>query len=209
MPCTLNESFFFLKAFQNPGQAPRSNQEFTQLRRHQQLLTSIHRTLKVTVDVLSLFCINGKEKICYLNSILKCKHFLFSKTSRRRLQDVLQRNIFRLLRPLQDVFKTFSRRLQDIFKTSSRRLQNIFQDVFKTSSRRVCKTSCSYVFKKSSRRLQGALKDKKNVTLKTSWRCLQYVFNTSSPRRMFAGFKWLNNILYMLFFLKKESSALF
>ena len=161
MPCTLNESFFFLKAFQNPGQAPRSNQEFTQLRRHQQLLTSIHRTLKVTVDVLSLFCINGKEKICYLNSILKCKHFLFSKTSRRRLQDVFSVTHF------------------------------VFQDLFKTSSRRVCKTSCSYVFKKSSRRLQGALKDKK---------MLHWVFNTSSPRRMFAGFKWLNNILDMLFF---------
>ena len=150
MPCTLNESFFFLKAFQNPGQAPRSNQEFTQLRRHQQLLTSIHRTLKVTVDVLSLFCINGKEKICYLNSILKCKHFLFSKTSRRRLQDVFSVTHF------------------------------VFQDLFKTSSRRVCKTSCSYVFKTSSRRLERQKKCYTEDVLKMSSIRLQYVFTKTN-----------------------------
>ena len=153
MPCTLNESFFFLKAFQNPGQAPRSNQEFTQLRRHQQLLTSIHRTLKVTVDVLSLFCINGKEKICYLNSILKCKHFLFSKTSRRRLQDVFSVTHF------------------------------VFQDLFKTSSRRVCKTSCSClqeVFKTSSRRLERQKKCYTEDVLKMSSIRLQYVFTKTN-----------------------------
>ena len=98
-----------------------------------------------------------------------------SKTSSRRLQ----RNTFRLPRPLQDVFKTC---LQDV-------LQLCLQEVFKTSSRR--------------------LERQKNVTLKTSWRCLQYVFNTSSPRRMFAGFKWLNNILYMLFFWKKKVMPFF
>ena len=51
------------------------------------------------------------------------KHFLFSKTSSRRLEDVFSVTLF------------------------------VFQDVFKTSSRRVCKTSCNYVFKASSRRL--------------------------------------------------------
>ena len=47
------------------------------------------------------------------------KHFLFSKTSWRRLEDVFSVTLF------------------------------VFQDVFKTSSRRVCKTSCNYVFKTS------------------------------------------------------------
>ena len=44
----------------------------------------------------------------------------------------LQRNTFRLPRPLEDVLK----RLQDVFairlpKTSSRRLREVFEDVFK------------------------------------------------------------------------------
>ena len=78
------------------------------------------------------------------------KHFLFSKTSSRRLEDVFCVTLF----VFQDVLKTSLRRLQDVFaihlpKTSSRR----FEDVFKTFSRRVCKTSCNYVFKTSSRRL--------------------------------------------------------
>ena len=133
----------------------------------------------------ALDCKNSKYK--YL-----CKHFLFSKTSWRRLEDVFSVTIFHLPRRLQDVFarslpKTPSRRLQDIFKTSSqdvfkkflRPFQDVFQGVFKMSSRRICKTS-------SSRRLQedvlqlcleDVLKTKrqKNVTLKTSSRCLQYI----------------------------------
>ena len=72
------------------------------------------------------------------------KHFLFSKTSSRRLEDVFSVTLF----VFQDVFKTSSRRFQDVFKTSSkassRRLQDVFvkrlaimssrrlQDVFKT-----------------------------------------------------------------------------
>ena len=77
------------------------------------------------------------------------KHFLFSKTSSRRLQ----RNNF-----LSS--KTSSRRIcntssKNVFKTSSRRFQDHFarrlQDIFKTSYKT------------------------KNVTLKTSSRCLQDV----------------------------------
>ena len=86
------------------------------------------------------------------------KHFLFSKTSWRRLQG----NTFRLPRRHQDVFAI---RLP---KTSSRPLQDVFQDVFKTCSRRVSKTSCNYVIKTSSRRLQD-------------------VFSTSTLSQMFAG----------------------
>ena len=37
-------------------------------------------------------------------------------------------------------------------------------------------------------RLPRRLERQKNVTLKTSWRGLQDVFSTSSPRRIFAGF---------------------
>ena len=86
------------------------------------------------------------------------KHFLFSKTSWKCLEDVFSVTIFRLPRRLGDVFKSSSRRvcntsskkrLQDVFKTC-------FQDFFfKTSSRRLqCvfkNTSCNYILKTSSR----------------------------------------------------------
>ena len=55
----------------------------------------------------------------FLKNTSPSKHFLFSKTSWRRLEDVFSVTLF------------------------------VFQDVFKTSSRRVCKTSCNYVFKTS------------------------------------------------------------
>ena len=74
------------------------------------------------------------------------KHFLFSKTSWRRLEDVFRVTLF----VFQDLFKTSSRR---ICNTSSRHFQDVFKTSSKTSSRRVCKTSCNYVFKTSSRRL--------------------------------------------------------
>ena len=84
------------------------------------------------------------------------KHFLFSKTSWRRLEEVFSVTILHLPRRLQDVFarplpKMSSRLLQDAFKTSS-------QGVFKTFSRRL------------------RLERQKIVTLKTSSRRLQYVF---------------------------------
>ena len=99
------------------------------------------------------------------------RHFLFSKTSSRRLQ----RNTFRLPRRLQDVFKTylqyvFLKRLQDVFKTFSRRLQDVFQDVFKTFSRRL-QDVFQDVFKTASRRLAIM-----------SSRPFQYVFKTPSVR---------------------------
>ena len=61
------------------------------------------------------------------------KHFLFSKTSLRRLEDVFSVTLF------------------------------VFQDVLKTSSRRICDTSSLNVFKTSSRRLPRRifLEDKK------------------------------------------------
>ena len=68
---------------------------------------------------------------CLISSKLQrsqpSKHFLLSKTSSRRLQDVFSVILF----VFQDVFKTylqyvFLKRLQDVFKTC-------LQDVFKTS----------------------------------------------------------------------------
>ena len=123
---------------------------------------------------------------------VKCpsKHFLFSKTSWRRLEDVFSVTLF----VFQDVLKTSSRRLQDVFairlpKTSSRRLQDVFktclqdvlqlclQDVFKTS----WKTKKCYtedVFKTSSRRLQYVF-TKTNVCWGISW-CLAKVLRQNS-----------------------------
>ena len=84
------------------------------------------------------------------------KHFLFSKTSLRRLEDVFSVTLF----VFQDVLKTSSRRICDtsslnVFKTSSRRLpRRIFledkkmlhwrrlQDVSKTSSVRLHQDEC-------------------------------------------------------------------
>ena len=89
-----------------------------------------------------------------------------SKTSWRRREDTLKTYLqYIFLECLQDVFKTS-------FKMSSRRLSRCLQDVF---ARRPAIMS--------SRRLGR----QKNVTLKTSWRLLQDVFSTSSPRQMFAG----------------------
>ena len=49
----LFETFIFLQAYLNPCQAQPNNKDFTQLRRQQQHITSIHPALKVTADVLS------------------------------------------------------------------------------------------------------------------------------------------------------------
>ena len=89
------------------------------------------------------------------------KHFLFSKMSSRRLEDVFGVTIFRLPRLLQDVSKTPSRRVckkssKDIFKAS---VQDV-KDVFKTSSQDVLtrclrKKPSQDFFKTFRRRLQN------------------------------------------------------
>ena len=109
--------------------------------------------------------------------LLPSKHFLFFKTSWRRLEEFFSVTIFHLPRHLQEVFarplpKTSSRRLQNVF---ARSLQDVFKTSTKTSSRRLQdvfkKTFCNCVFKTSS-------KDKKMLR----WRRLQDVFKTSSVR---------------------------
>ena len=95
----------------------------------------------------------------FVQKELPCKHFLFSKTFSRLLEDVFSATLF----VFQDLLKTYSRRIQDVFairlpktssrrlpKTSSRRLQDVFaRRLTIMSSRRVCKTSCNHVFKTS------------------------------------------------------------
>ena len=114
------------------------------------------------------------------------QNFLFSKTSWRRLEDDFSVAIAHLSRLLQDAFArrlpgllkvVLKMCLQDFFlKTSSRCLQDFFK---KTSRKQVLKTTW--------RRLQYVLEEKKNVTLKTSSRRFQDVFNTSWPKRMFTA----------------------
>ena len=115
---------------------------------------------------------NSQEITCTRVSFLiklqapPSKHFLFSKTSSRRFEDVFSVTLF----VFQDVLKMSSRRLQDVFairfpKTSSRRLQDVFQDVFKTYVQDVLQLC-----------LQDVLEDKKVL----HWRRLQDVFKTSS-----------------------------
>ena len=48
-----NETFFFLKAYQNQCQAQWNNKDFMQIRQWQQLLISIHLAPKVTYSVLT------------------------------------------------------------------------------------------------------------------------------------------------------------
>ena len=87
-------------------------------------LTVENNNLKVFMSTFDSECLIKKLHVFDLVILPPSKHFLFTKMS--------------------------SRRLEDIF---ARRLPRRFQDVFKTSSRRVCKTSCYYVFKTSSVRL--------------------------------------------------------
>ena len=91
------------------------------------------------------------------------KHFSFSKTSSRRLQDF---------------FSVTSLVLEDVLKTSWKR-------ICKTSSKNVFKTSLQEIFKTFSRRLQDALNTcLQHVFLKTSWKTkkcyTEDVFKTSS-----------------------------
>ena len=81
------------------------------------------------------------------------KHFLISNMSWRRLEDVFNVAIFRLLA-----------------NTSSRCLQNIFKTPWKASWRRL-----QDIFEMSSRRLGR----QEIVMLKTSWRCRHDMSSTS------------------------------
>ena len=129
------------------------------------------------------------------------KHFLFSKASWRRLEEVFSVTLF----VFQDLLKMSSRRLQDVFairlpktssrrfpKTSWRRFQNVFKTSSKTSSRRLqdvfvrrlaimSSRRLQDVFARclaiiSSRRRQDVLENKKML----QWRRLQYVFTKTN-----------------------------
>ena len=77
----------------------------------------------------------------YVRKDLPSKHFLFSKTSSRRLQDVFRVALFRLPRRLQNVFaKRLAimswRRLQDVLEDKKMLHWRHLQDIFCTSSPR-------------------------------------------------------------------------
>ena len=105
-------------------------------------------------------------------------NFWSSKTSWRRLEDVLQIS------------------LKDVFKTSWRHLARHLEDAFKTFSRHICKTS------------SRSLGRRKIVTLKTCWRRLEDVFwrrlqhvswRRFEDQQMFAGSvesRWVPKYLY-------------
>ena len=125
--------------------------------------------------IVHAICFFFHDNTYYPSFCRPSKHFLLSKTSSRRLQDVFSVTLF----VFQDLLKTSWRRLEDVFaiifpKRSSRRLARRLQDVF---ARRLAIMS--------SRRLQDVLEDKTML----HWRRLEDVFSTSSPRRMFAGLK--------------------
>ena len=65
-PCNLYETFYFLRAFQNPCQSQQNNkEEVTELRRPEKLLTSLQQALKVFAQD----CLKKKkqsvEPLCY------------------------------------------------------------------------------------------------------------------------------------------------
>ena len=72
----------------------------------------------------------------YVRKDLPSKHFLFSKTSSRRLQDVF-RDVFKTC--LQNVLQLC---LQDVFKTSWKTKKCYTEDIFKTSSVRLHQDEC-------------------------------------------------------------------
>ena len=135
-------------------------------------------TLYDALFSLCSFCLETEKLDRKLKS-QPSKHFLFSKTSSRRLQ----RNTFRLPRRLQDVSKTY---LQYVFL-------KLLQDVF---ARRLAIMSPRRICNMSSRRFGR----QKNVILKTSSRRL----STSSPRQMFGGklvvsrHQWLSYNFFVL-----------
>ena len=117
----------------------------------QQEVKWMYKQVNFTLFQFSLSAIPYSILLFY--PINPSKHFLFSKTSWRRLQ----RNTFRFPRPLEDVFKTylqyvFLKCLQDVFKTC---LQDVLQ---------LC--------------LQDVLEDKKML----HWRRLEEALKTSSVR---------------------------
>ena len=106
-----------------------------------------------------------------------CRRF---KMSSRGICNTSSTNVLNTSsRCLQDVF---ARHLQNFFKTSSRRLQELFarrflQVLLKKSSRHLHKDTLQLCL------ADVRLERQENVTMKTSSRCLQYVFT----KTMFPG----------------------
>ena len=113
------------------------------------------------------------------------------KSSSRHFQEVFKAQSRPLAkmswRHLQNVFKAFWKCIQDVLKTFSRHLlqdkyicliHTFSEDVFKTSWSRPIYSSWSYIFKTSSRCFQEVFKTSSRPLLKTSAGHLQDVFKT-------------------------------
>ena len=123
--------------------------------------------------IVHAICFFFHDNTYYPSFCRPSKHFLLSKTSSRRLQDVFSVTLF----VFQDLLKTY---LQYVFLKC---LQNVLQDVFKTFSRRLQDMFARRLAIMSSRRLQDDFKK----SWKTKKCYTEDVFSTSSPRRILAG----------------------
>ena len=129
--------------------------------------------------------------------VLKTSWRYFCKKSWRCLGDDLNMSSEDVLNTfLQDVFKTFWRRLKDVFarrlenvlKTSWKRLEDVLKTYGKDKYIDLDQTSKDVwlwrIYLSWSRRLEDVLKASSEDE---DERRLQYVFKTSSSRRMFSG----------------------
>ena len=122
------------------------------------------------------------------HKVTSSKHFLFSKTSWRRLKDVLIKSYHNVLKTTwrlqRNNFLSSKTSSKDVFKSTSRCLLKTSLrsplDVFNTSSRCPPRRLLQEFFKTSLRRYLANTCWRRNVTLKTSSTCLQHIFNTSS-----------------------------
>ena len=106
-------------------------------------LTVENKNLKVFMSTFDSECLIKKLHVFNLVTLPPSKHFLFTKMSSRRLEDVFNVTLF----VFQDVLKTYLQDgFQDVFKTSLRRLQDVFaRRLAIMSSRRL-----QYVFTKTN-----------------------------------------------------------
>ena len=106
-------------------------------------LTVENKNLKVFMSTFDSECLIKKLHVFDLVILPPSKHFLFTKMSSRRLEDVFNVTLF----VFQDVLKTYLQDVfQDVFKTSLRRLQDVFaRRLAIMSSRRL-----QYVFTKTN-----------------------------------------------------------
>ena len=107
---------------------------------------------------------------------LQCNIFLSSKTSWRRLEDIIARRL------PNTSWRRLGRGLEDVLKTSWRRLEDVLQDVLKMYWRCLKDVLGRHIANTSWRRLEDVFKRSwktKSVTLKTSWKTTNVCWDIS------------------------------